>query len=499
MNNYAVAAGHEDVAKTANDILEAGGNAFDAAVAALFMTFVAEPCMSSAGGGGFATVYTADKKAGVFDFFCKTPLQKKAVAQQEFIPVEVNFGDSSEIFYAGKGAIAVPGALAGAFSIHQHLGQMPMKDLLQPAIRAAREGITVNRFQHFDFLLLENILRLSPRGRELFLREDRIVAPPEKLFLPRFADFLDYLALDGPDEFYKGEIARKIGEDHLIGGHLSRSDFEQYQTRIRPPLRIPYKGHQALCPPPTNLGGAVLGAILLYLTGIEDLPDLYSPKDLDLIFSIFKQVQELRQQPEALFEHVRQILRSGKLPTIGPSFHGSTTHFSIVDAFGNAIALTSTNGEGSGYFVENTDIQLNNMLGEEALLPQGFHTWIPGSRLSSMVTPTILLDLDRNPRLILGSGGAGRIPFAIAQVIRHVLDYQQPIYEAVHAPRLHFIDQWLHAEPGYEGVLPHQTEQLNVQSWSKPNMYFGGVHAISREKGRFVAVGDERRDGVAMD
>ncbi|MFN7118422.1 MAG: gamma-glutamyltransferase, partial [Saprospiraceae bacterium] len=166
--NFAIAAGHEQTAQAAAEILKSGGNAVDAAIAALLMTWVAEPCLSSAGGGGFALVRTANGDTKLFDFFCQTPKARRPMSEVDFFPVVVNFGDAQETFHVGKGATATPGAVAGVFTLHQQYGSLPMRELVQPAITAAKEGVQVKDFQRFSFQLLEPILRLSEHGQKRF-------------------------------------------------------------------------------------------------------------------------------------------------------------------------------------------------------------------------------------------------------------------------------------------------------------------------------------------
>ncbi|PSN12684.1 gamma-glutamyltransferase, partial [filamentous cyanobacterium CCP5] len=177
---------------------------------------------------------------------------------------------------------------------------------------------------------------------------------------------------------------------------------------------------------------------------------------------------------------------------------GSTTHISVIDEEGNAASITSSNGEGSAYVIPGTQIMVNNMLGEEDLNPNGFHTWSPGQRMSSMMAPTILLEHNR-PRLVLGSGGSNRIRTAILQVISNVIDFGMDLSEAVNCPRIHWERGVLHLEPGYDrSVLPSLPPETDDWIWwQQPNMFFGGVHAVAvDESGRIDGAGDQRRGGA---
>jgi len=417
---YAVAAGHKLTADAAVEILKAGGNAVDAAIAAFLVSWVAEPCMTGGGGGAFATLFTETGRPVLFDFFCQTPLKKRPLEEVEFFPVEVHFSDLTEVFHVGKGSTAVPGNVAGVFALHQYFGRMAMEELVQPAIEHAKNGVVVNEFQRLDFELLHGILELDERGKEIFFPNGELIETGESIYLPRLADFLYCLGREGRDFFYKGEIAQKIASDYgaSSGGYLNREDFENYEVIIRKPLKFNYKGNNILTNPLPSIGGSL---IVLGLAQLVKFPVPASPlsiQHLEQLMEVLEKLDGQSRQPEDLNLALQKLF---ELPVISQNGispkRGSTTHFNIIDQWGNAIALTSSLGEGCGYFVENTDIQLNNMLGESALLPNGFHSWMPNIRLSSMMSPTIILDEMGQIKAVMGSGGAGRIPSAILQVL----------------------------------------------------------------------------------
>jgi len=206
----AIAAGHPLTASVAHEVMKDGGNAIDAAVAAFFMSFLTEPCMSSAGGGSFANIFTKNGEAYFLDFFCQTPMQKRSLNVANCIPVDLDFGGTTEEYYVAHGSSAVPGAIAGAFALHERFGTMPMKELVQPLVAAASEGITVTEFQRYKFQLLKPILGKSEHGKALFFNGSDILKVGQKLSMPGLADFMDYCSKEGPDAFYKGEVAEKL-------------------------------------------------------------------------------------------------------------------------------------------------------------------------------------------------------------------------------------------------------------------------------------------------
>jgi gamma-glutamyltranspeptidase/glutathione hydrolase len=176
---------------------------------------------------------------------------------------------------------------------------------------------------------------------------------------------------------------------------------------------------------------------------------------------------------------------------------GSTSHFNIVDKWGNAINTTMSNGEGCGFMVPNTNIMMNNMLGELSLLPNGFHTWDTGDRLSSMMSPTLVADSQGDFEIAIGTGGGSRIPAAIAQVLHYLIDFDLDTTTAVNAARMHNEHNELNLEPQLVGNDLVE-EHLKVVNWKTSSMFFGGVHTIQKKDGTFHAAADDRREGFAI-
>jgi gamma-glutamyltranspeptidase/glutathione hydrolase len=487
-----ISAGHELTAKAASEILKIGGNAVDAAIAAMFASFVVEPCMSSAGGGAFANVLFNDK-VRLYDFFCQTPRQKRPVSEVEFFPITVDFGDATEDFHIGRGSVAVPGTIAGAFALHRDFGSIPMKELVQPAIEFAKNGFKVVPFQYLDFQLLESILRVSDISKSIYFNDkNELKKVGESQAMPQFADFLDFISREGEAAFYKGEIARKTTDDQIAnGGYLTREDFEKYEVILRQPLHFNYHEHQILTNPLPSTGGSLMALMMMNLEKVTD--NHLSKAHILNLNKTLETVANYGKLPHQLAEALTENLKKHN------SKYGSTTHFNIVDKDGNAVSLTCTNGEGSGYYIENTQVQLNNMLGEAALVPQGFHNWIPDARLSSMMAPTIVLDAADQLKTVMGSGGAGRIPSMIMQVIHLLVDYNLSPEAAVKSPRVHLMGNHFNIEKeGFE-ELPNKTElEQELVLFNQKSLFFGGVHSIVKEKGKLVAVADERRDGAIM-
>lgn len=481
----AISAGHENTLAVAKEILLAKGNAFDAAIAAHLAMFIAEPCMASAGGNGFALTRTSKGDIHFFDFFCQTPIHKKKLSGLDFYPVEIDFGSDSEIFHVGLGSAAVPGSIAGVFEMHRRFGTIPMKELVEPAIQLAKEGVPLDTFQAFDFKLLEPIFRQDPKVKNIFFKPDGSIKEEGDLVqMPGLADFLTWISIEGERGFYQGEIAKKIAEDsQQRGGFLTRADFENYQINVLDPLQFNYKNRTIHLPNGPSKGGAMLAMMLSQANENES----------SLAVAIEK-TQSMVADESKIKTHLDQLVPNNNFkfqPSV--SSNRGTSHFNILDRWGNAVSLTSSIGEGCGYFISDTDMQLNNMLGEIFLLPNGAHSWEPNTRLHSMMTPTMVTQKNGAIELIAGSGGAARIPFAIGQVIFQLYEKQKNLKDSTEHPRVHFQEGKFQIERGFDFSLKNK----NTVFWEKLAMYFGGVHSIYNDGKRLEAIGDARRYGVA--
>lgn len=499
MNNIAISAGHHLTKQTAADVLLSGGNAIDAAIAAFLVAWIAEPCMASGGGGAFANIYTANKKAYLFDFFCQTPQIKRPASDLDFFPILVDFGDTKEEFYIGTGSTATPGSIDGIFTMHQHFGTIPMKELVLPAIAAAKNGVIVDSFQGHDIGLLRPIFEASTQAASFFI-DGKLVQKGDRIKMPFLADFLDYMGTEGKAAFYKGEVANNIINTHKKkGGLLTQKDFDDYKTIIRKPLSYNYNNTSVLTNPLPSIGGSILILLLHYLGKIDPKKSPKSYAHILEVYQAMKKVVRIGKSTKELYAAIRKIVPNFEYsPALSSNKHGSTSHFNIIDKWGNAVALTTTIGEGSSNFVHGTNIHMNNMLGELSLMPDGYHSWQPNIRLSSMMAPTIVVDTFGKPIIVTGSGGASRIPSAIMQVLNYLINYELPLNEATDFPRLHLEHGIFNIEYGFESPLHSKEIDDKVLAWKDTSMFFGGVHSIYKQGNQYVAKGDERRDGVAL-
>ncbi len=462
-------------------ILRAGGNAFDASVAAGFASTVAEPALTSLGGGGFLLAYeAASGKATAFDFFVDTPGRGRTSAALEphFIPITIHFTESNQVFNAGRGSVAVPGTLKGLLHVHERLGRLPLEDVLKPAASMAREGIRLNPHQAHFLEILNPIMCLTPDSRGLYSRDGRPFAPGDRWRNPELGNFLETLAGDRGVSFYEGALAERIDREMREDGLLTAEDLAGYRVIERTPTAVEYRGHRVLTNPPPSFGGSLV-TLSLKLLETQPLAELGwgSEDHLALLVTLQMEVDRLRETgclspddpvaeaPAQSVQRLRQAVRG-------------TTHVCVADAEGNVASMTNSNGEGSGFVAPETGIMLNNMMGEDDLHPEGFHASPPGERVASMMSPSLVLR-DARPRLALGSGGSKRIRCAILQTITQVIDFERELETAVAAPRIHWDGNTLQIEPGFpRETVDGLARRWPINLWQACDVYFGGVHAL---------------------
>ncbi len=495
-----VASGHPLVTQVAADMLRAGGNAFDAAVAAGFVAAVAEPTLTSLGGGGFLLARTASGQKTLFDFFVDTPGRGLDPDELEphFLPVNVRFLGAEQVFHVGRASVAVPGCLRGYLHVHRRLGRLPLAEVLAPAITWARQGVTLNPFIAYTLDLLRPILALTEQARSLFKPGGLDLGKGDVFVNHELAAFMETLSQEGDRAFYEGETAERIAEDmRQAGGMVTAEDLARYRVIERRPLRLRYRDAELFTNPPPSFGGALIALSLELLEAGEGSGlEFGSPRHLLRLAAVMEEVDRLRDgeyleiegEPERLSMFAAGVARLRKATR-------GTTHVSVCDGEGNAASMTTSNGEGSGYVVPGTGIILNNMMGEDDLHPRGFHSSPPGLRISSMMSPSVLVREDGTV-MALGSGGSKRIRTAILQVLCNVIDFKMPLPEAVAAPRMHHNEGRFELEPGFDSTSLETIEgRWPVNVWAEKNMYFGGVHAVTSAG---EVAGDHRRGGSAQ-
>jgi gamma-glutamyltranspeptidase/glutathione hydrolase len=500
--NGVVAAGHELTANAAAEILQDGGNAFDACLAGLAMSFVAEAVFASPGGGGFLMARRAGSDAvTLFDFFAETPRRRRPSSEIDFYPIHADFGPAKQEFHIGLGSSATPGMVPGLFAMHEALCRLPMKRLVEPAVRAARHGFPLSAFQAYLLTVIAPILKASDGVARIFAPAGKLLAAGETFRNPDLAETIEWLAEDGARLFLDGDVGQAMVRQQQSGGYLTHDDLAAYRVALRNPVLWRHGGATVALNPPPAASGALIAFGLAYL---EALADEERPLDALALKECMQATNEVRGlHGDGLVEKLAggRLARDMRAAARHPAAYRGTTHVSVIDGDGNAAAASVSNGEGNGSIVGNFGFMLNNMLGEEDLSPDGLGTWRPATRLSSMMAPTIILKPDGTV-MALGSGGSNRIRTAILQVAVALLDHGMSLEDAVTAPRLHLEKcGTLSFEPG----LPEEAQAAflalrdKAHAWPAPNLFFGGVHTARRfGNGGVEGMGDPRRDGVAI-
>src|SRR5580658_7275041 len=526
--NGMVVAQERLAARVGVDILEKGGNAVDAAVAVGFAMAVTYPRAGNLGGGGFMVIHRRNGKNVAIDYREMAP---RAITDKSFLDAQGNADPQKSRFSAL--AIGVPGTVAGLALAERKYGsgRFTLAQLIAPAIALARNGFpitgeTIERPETEP----SRLLRWPSSAKVFFKPDGSAFAPGERLVQSDLAKALQSIARHGPRAFYRGPLARKIAAAvQQAGGVMTAGDLKKYRAVERTPLRGTYRGYDVVSMPPPSSGGVELIEMLNILEGYNLAHDDQT-QELFLMVEAMKRAYADRalflgdpdkvQNPiarliakdyaatwRATIDPVRATPASAIRPggTVQPEGR-NTTHFSVVDSFGNAVSNTYTLNfsYGVGLVAEGTGIVLNNELDDFAVKPDapnaygliGFEANAPGpgNRPLSSMTPTIVLK-DGKPFLVTGSPGGSRIITAVLQVVVDVIDHGMDIASAESAPRIH--NQWLpdqvFAEPGVSSDLIAALQARGDKV--VPTGKFTSVNSIVVMPDGFIGAADPRTHG----
>jgi gamma-glutamyltranspeptidase/glutathione hydrolase len=499
-----VAAGHPLTAQAGAEVLRAGGNAVDAAVACVLMSFVAESPLTGPGAGGFMLLHTAAGEDHLLDFFVAAPGKGlESPKPAALVPIDVQFAEGAlQRFNAGPSSCGVWGTTQGVAEALRRFGSVPLAKLCEWPAGAARAGVEVTPIQAFLFTVLEPILRSTPEAEAIYAPNGRLLQSGDSIRLPELGDLLERLGAEGPGFLYTGDVGQ-MASDYLLerGGLVTREDLADYEVIERKPAGVTYHERSVLTNPPPSSGGILIADALGILERVR------RPVDVETLAEVIASTNRARDQEflEGLATegYLERFLAADALDHVAGEVHsrlGSTTHLSVMDAEGACASVTCSNGSCSGVVVPGTGLHLNNMLGEEDLNPAGYHRHVPATRVPSMMSPTVVLR-DGRPELALGSAGSNRIRSAILQTTLAVVDAGLPAEEAVRRPRIHVEGDLIEAEPGIDPQVLDRLEARGwkVRRWKEQNLFFGGVQAVARQldSGELSGGGDPRRGGVA--
>jgi gamma-glutamyltranspeptidase/glutathione hydrolase len=443
----AVAAGHPATADAGIEILEQGGNAADAAVAASLASCVAETVMTGLLGGGHAAVFW-NGTVRMLDFFVAVPGLGSEPRQIELEHLQVPFGTELVHYAVGIGSCGVPGVGAGLDELWRAHGSLPWRRLVEPALRLARDGVEMLPAHAACLHMLAPVMTMREGGR-IYSPGGRLLETGDRLDQPGLVAALELVADEGGRSPTLQERLLELMEER--GGVVTRDDLTAYAPRWEQPVR-------------GEFGGLTLSTRAALNSPLPVLDSLTGSDPVSIALALRGEEQE-----------------------------GDTTNLTVVDRDGNAVVVTTSLGLGSGDWVPGLDLHLNSMLGEADLVVGEL---APGERMASMMSPTIGLD-GEGLALAVGAAGGTRLRSALVQVLAGVLGEGLSPEEAVERPRLHPVGELVHLEPGFADDVQEQLDRagFTVRIWPARHHFFGGVSLVTRSG----AAGDPRRSGAARE
>ncbi|HEV2088805.1 MAG TPA: gamma-glutamyltransferase [Cryptosporangiaceae bacterium] len=501
----AVAASNQLAARAGLRLAEAGGNAVDSALAAVAVAMVCEPGICSPAGGAFITVASAGGSTPVtIDGNVEMPgrgLSPEA-RRRGLREVTTDYGGNL-VMTVGHGSVATPGALAALDLAHRRYGRAPWRDVLAPAVEAARDGFPLGAASAYYLPYVhESVYGWHPDSYAALHGPDgRLLGAGATVHVPHLADSMQLIADQGADAFYRGDLAALIAADMAAHeGLLTATDLAAYEPVERPALPVRCGAWQLWTNPPPAIGGPVLAAMLTLMRDRpagdwqpEDIAELAAVQDCVLGYRI----EHLDVTDDRLAAGLRLLELVGADGVAALGGPASTIHVSAVDGDGTACAVTSSTGYGSGVMTPGTGLWLNNCLGEPELNRAGVHVLPPGERLPSNMAPTVGHTADGGV-LAIGSPGADRITSALLQVLLSFANGGLDLGAAIGRPRLHVRRLGRDSVVEYEDDLELPPLPLPARSHGPASMYFGGVGAALRDPdGTLCAEADPRRAGYA--
>jgi gamma-glutamyltranspeptidase/glutathione hydrolase len=507
------------------EVMKQGGNAVDAAVATGFALAVTFPEAGNLGGGGFMVIRMADGRVAAIDYRETAPL---AATRDMYVGPDGKLNGESVI---GPRASGVPGAVAGMIEAHRKFGVLPLAKVLAPAIRLASDGFTMDS-AHFSSIADAKYRIGGFAGKSLFLPDG---APPpigSRFVQPQLARTIELIARDGSGAFYQGSIADSVAaEMKRAGGLITKQDLATYRPIWREPIRSTYRGYTYLAMPPSSSGGTTVSETLNILEAYGPPSPFGSAERIHAVASASQRAFIDRNSklgdpafvraPVATLTskaYARRLAKTISRDHADPTSRwtprasegSQTTHYSVVDRFGNAVATTTTLNDlyGSGVFVSGAGFFLNDEMDDFTAKPgtpnmfgliQGEANSIaPGKRMLSAMSPTIVLDPKGNLLLITGARGGPRIISATSQIILNVIDHRMSLADAMSAPRIHHQAQPDSIRTERGGFSPDVLARLRGMGH---NVYelsgIGSAASIMRVKGGYEGMDDPRLRGAA--
>ena len=526
-----VVSAREEASKIGSDILKKGGNAYDAMVATQLALAVVYPVAGNIGGGGFMVYRTNNGKTGALDFREKAPLN---ASKDMYLDTEGNVIPGKSSF--GVHSVGVPGTIAGIFEVHHKFGGLPFKDLIQPAIDMAREGFKVTNKQAIALNLTRKLFEKANNYKILFDKEWK---KEDLLKQEELAQTLERIRDNGQDGFYKGKTAQ-LFVDYVkeLGGIISLKDLEKYRAIWRKPITFNYKNHKIISMNLPASGGICLAQILKSIAPFDLTKIAHnSSKYVQLLTEAERRSYADRAHYLGDIDFVNvpidSLIAASYIKKRMSSFswdkatkssevsHGAilghesdqTTHYSIVDQFGNAVSVTTTlnTGYGSKVLVKGAGFFLNNEMDDFSAKPGVPNVYglvgskanaiAPEKRMLSSMTPTIV-EKDGKLKMVLGTPGGSTIITSVLQNIINIVDYKMGMQESVNKARFHH--QWLpdniRMEPnGFDSITKDNLKALGYKLVERNSLIIGRVDAILMlPNGKLEGGADPRGDDKAV-
>ncbi len=507
------------------EVMKLGGNAVDAAVATGFALAVVWPEAGNIGGGGYMVIQMADGRREVVDYREVAPL---AASRDMYLKPD-GTTDGSIVGWRSSG---VPGSVAGLIAAQAKYGRLTRAQVLAPAIRLANDGFTVDSGL-FTSVSRSRTLLTRFAGRAMFMPNDSAPQIGSTFRQPALARTLQAIAADGATAFYRGWIADSIAaEEQRGGGIITKADLEKYTPRWRDPLVWTYRGYTLVGMPPSSSGGVTMAETMNIMEQERQMPAFGSAAYLHLLGSAYQRsfidrnskiadpdfypvpIAQLTSKDYArgLFQSIDRS-KATPTPTVTQQMADGmhTTHYSVVDGDGSAVATTTTlnNSWGSGVYLASVGFMMNDEMDDFAVQPgkpnmfglvQGEANKIePGKRMLSAMSPTVVLDAQGKVQMVAGAAGGPRIISATSQVILNVIEFGMPLADAMRAPRIHH--QALPDEIRLEtNGFPSATIE-SLRAMGHKVDFLGGianVNAIRRVPGGWHGVSEPRAFGAAI-
>jgi gamma-glutamyltranspeptidase/glutathione hydrolase len=521
-----VASGSAIASDVGRDILRAGGNAVDAAVAVGFALAVTHAEAGNIGGGGFMLIRLRSGKVFALDYRETAPA---AATHDMYLDAA---GQPTDQSVSGPLASGVPGAVAGMLAAHRRFGKLPLATVLAPAIRLARDGFVVDSFHARSLASGDRrFARSSPAALAQYTIDGAAPSPGSTLKQPDLARTLEAIRDHGRDGFYQGWVAKAIADEmRRDGGIITEADLAGYRPKWRAPVRIRYRGQTIWSMPPSSSGGATLAMILNIMEGYRPLPPFGSTRLLHLESEAmrraftdrnrflgdpdFERLAMLpRMESKTFAAAARKTIdpaRATPTPPFDPAIKDgpNTTHYSVVDGAGNAVSTTTTLNDsyGSAVLVTGAGFLLNDEMDDFAAAPgkpnmyglvQGEINAIkPGKRMLSAMTPSIVLDRRGRLEMVVGTPGGPTIITQVYHVISNVIDHHMSLPDAVTAPRQHHQGLPDQIELNRDGFLPAVVDSLRAMGHQVKFSGGGDVQAIIRTATGWQGVSDPRGGGA---